>query len=224
MVKEIIYNKVDTVTKTVTRFGDIVIKHRAAVRSNFQNSKEAVFFYTSSSSGPNKQSGAIKQTYDSVILESGIISGMNNNNNSSNKKAGAMIKYEDVYAVCRALDDASRWFSDDRFKDSLFVYSDTSKLPYKIAERYRDLNITISLSINPNAFLSIHPGIISDPMNNISYPGVYFRCEKGLIGGCTVTEFFSLKICVKNLLMNLYSISMELLNQYLMLLKDKYGG
>lgn len=218
---ELMYNKIDTVTKTINKFGDINVKHRAAVRTVFQNSKESIFFYQNKTT-PNKTSAAIKQTYDGIILESAIGSMVNGSNQA--KKPGVLFKYDDVYSVCTAFDNVYKWFNDERFKDSLFVYSEVSKLPYKIAERFKDLNVVVNLSVSPNSFLSIHPGIISDAINNISYPGVYFRSDSGLIGGCTMTEFFNLRICVKNLLINLYSISMELLNQYLTLMNNKYGG
>ena len=66
------------------------------------------------------------------------------------------------------------------------------------------------------SFLSIQPYVITDSLNNIGYPGVILKCQQGVLGTCSLTEFMSLgSILIKNL-ENLYELSIQLMNHFML--------
>lgn len=212
------YDKINTITRIISKFGDINVKHRINLKSKFINSDSSVFIFNDIRD-KDKISGSLKATYDSIVLESNITPTINTGGYS--KKPSAMISYGDVVNTERLFNEVSKWFTDDNYKNHLFLYKDNDSKPYKISDQFRELSCVINLSIGLDSFLSIQPGIISDMLNNVAYPGVYFRSNLGLIGSCTMTEFFDMKICLFNLLNNLYSISLNLLTNFMLIANEK---
>lgn len=212
---------VDSIYRDIDQFGTIRVKHRVNLFSKDKAGKNVPYgkIYVSQKSNGGiigYPSVAFRETKDSLILESGYVF-EKDNPNSVRKPKSVMISYDDVGEIKRCFNEAYKWFTSDPWKNELFKYDEKTGIPYGIAQKYESLNSTCNLKSGMRgAFLAIKPTTVSDPLNSIGYPGVVLIGQQGLIGSCTMTEFFSMRDVVLTNVTNLYQISLELVNQYLL--------
>lgn len=210
---------VDSIYRNVEQFGSILVKHRVNLFQKDKNNKSVPYgkIFTSQKSGGGRQgfpSVAFRSTKDSIILESGFVY---NENDEYKRPNSVLLSYNDVADVKRCFSDVTMWFTEQPYKNELFKYDNVSGVPFGLTQKYETLNVTIDLKSGlRGAFLAIKPGVIIDPLNSIGYPGVIIIGQQGVVGSCTMTEFMSLRDIVINSLNNLYSISVDLINQYLL--------
>ena len=203
----------DSIYKNVVQYGNILIKHRVHIfKQNKSNDKleyERVFTSTKSKGGSiGIPSVSFRGTDDCVILE-------NIPKEQTVKiKPSVYLTYGDISEMKRIFKESTRWFIE--YKNDLFNYENS--IPYSVSSKYQSLNTIMYPKIGiKGTFLSIQPAVVIDPLHGIGYPGVVFKSLSGVIGVCTYTEFLSLQTTVISLLTNLYEISNNLINQYLLL-------
>ena len=210
---------VDSIYKSITQYGNILIKHRVHVyRANKANEKGptsyANIFTSSKSKGGSIgiPSISFRSTDDCIILE-------NIPKEATTKvKPAVYLTYADLADVRRIFKEAINWFVE--YKNDLFNYENS--IPYSVSSKYQNLHAIMYPKIGvKGTFLAIQPTVVMDPMHGIGYPGIVFKSLSGIIGICTYTEFLSLQHMVTNLLSNLYEISNTLINQYLLMNLNK---
>jgi hypothetical protein len=216
----------DRISKVINRFGDIVVKHVVTVsRVDKGISKNVPYGYeyvsrVSYGGALGLNSTSFRDTRDSIILESGINMKMRLKNEQKKIPPSIIISYSDLNEIKNLFEIGLSWFRDDPYKNELFLYSQDNK-PYGISQKYDSLNSICYLKCGIlGSFLSIQPAIINDSLNNISYPGIIFKSNVGILGSCTFSEFLNLKSTLINLLNNLYIASMLLINQIMLYYKE----
>ena len=156
------------------------------------------------------KSVAFRNTRDSIILK-----GISFNKDDIKRiPPSVYLTYSDVSEVKRIFTTASSWFTSD-IKNDLFQYE--NNIPYRVSEKYNELSVVMNCTSGyAGSFLSIQPYVIIDSLNNIGYPGVILKCQQGVLGTCSLTEFMSLgSILIKNL-ENLYELSIQLMNHFML--------
>ena len=210
----------DSIFKNVTIYGNISIKHRVHVFKETKTKEQVEYYkvFTSSKSkgGSNGiPSVSFRGTDDCIILEN-----IPKEINTVKVKPAVYLTYGDIADVKRIFKEATSWFTE--YKNDLFNYENS--VPYSVSSKYQTLSTIMYPKIGiKGTFLAIQPAVIMDPMHGIGYPGVIFKGLSGIIGVCTYTEFLSMQTTVVSLLTNLYEISNNLINQYLMLRNLKGG-
>lgn len=210
-------SNIDSLYRPIATFGNISLEHRVNL---FEQSKvigeKNVPYKKDFTSARSKggmvgcKSSSFRTTKDALILK-----GMYNNKEEVVKiPPSAYISYRDIYEIKKAFKIVHSWFHSD-IKNDLFQYE--NNIPYKISEKYEGLVAIATLKAGIiGGFLAIQPYVISDALNNIGYPGVILKCKTGIIGTCSVSEFMSLgTVLIKNL-ENLYEISINLMNHYML--------
>lgn len=199
------------ICKNITTFGNILIKH--TVKINSYNKNNGSLSKYKSTYAPKNMSAVylrdfyFKESADCIILENNIF----NTNTKGKRRPFISLSYNDVTDVIRILDNANNWFIDPKICNDMYKY-DLYNNPIDINENKKLVSITKLYSSNDD-FMSIQPTIIVD-MNEagISYPGIVIKGKLGIIGTCTLSEFQNMRILLKYLLLNLYSVSLNLLN------------
>ena len=208
---------IDSLYKTIGSFGGITVRHRVAMFQKNTDGKNVPYI---KSYGSSKSKGGMagymsyffRKTNNAIILES---NDYENSKETQKLKNSVYLTQEDSSEVERILDESEFWFKDKELKNNLFVYENDN--PYKVSDKYYSLNTILYPTFGiRGSFLSIQPAVVNDFKTRIGYPGVVLKGITGLIGCCTVQEFLSMSIVVRQNIRNLHSISMELINQYLL--------
>ena len=206
--------KLDSIYKNVAIFGNILVKHRVHIFSVDKLGMCAEYSskFTSSKSKAGKMgypSVNFKSTDDSIILEN-----IPKDSKTDKIRNSVYLSYTDLSEVIRVFKESTEWF--DKYKNDLFEY-DKNNIPYGINQKYSNLHAIMRIKVGlKGTFLAIQPAVILDSMNSSGYPGIIMKTATGYIGSCTLTEFFSLQQIVVNMMKNLYQISNDLINQYLL--------
>lgn len=210
---------IDSIYRTVATFGNISIKHRVHVFSRAKNNSTIPYkskFTSSRSKGGlvGYPSISFRSTDDAIILEN-----IPKKDTKDDKvRVSVYLTYNDISELIRVFKESTNWFTE--YKNDLFEYE--NNVPYGINSKYSNLHSIMKVKIGtPGTFLSIQPAVILDSMNSSGYPGIIIKTLNGYVGSCTLTEYFSMQQIVVNLLKNLYQISNELINQYLL---SEIGG
>lgn len=209
---------IDSLYRPIATFGNICLEHRvnlfepSKVPGEKSNPYKKDFVSAKSKGGIlGFKSVSFRNTKDALIIKS-----MSQNSKDDVKRvpASAYLSYGDISEVKRLFATANSWFTSE-IKNDLFQYD--NDIPYRVSEKYNELSVVINLKSGfVGGFLSVQPYVLSDPLNGIGYPGVIFKCQTGIIGSCSVTEFMSLgNILIKNL-ENLYEISINLMNHFML--------
>lgn len=207
---------IDSIYKNIGSFGGINIKHRVSM---FQKDTDGKNKEYKRNYGSSKSKGGMagymsyffRKTTNAIILESNDF----DSKETQKLKNSVYLTQDDICEVERILDESEFWFKDKELKNNLFVYENNN--PYKVSDKYYSLNTIMYLTYGlRGSFLSIQPAVVNDFKTRIGYPGVVMKGITGVIGCCTVKEFLSMSIVIKQNLRNLHSISMELINQYLL--------
>ena len=212
----------DSIYRDIGVFGNIGLKHRIVLFSKDQktgkNKSYSQRFVSKRSKGGNLGYGSIafKPTSDSLVLETSEYDPEN-----TKIKNTIYLSYNDIGELKRVCNETLHWFEDPEIKNDLYQYE--GKNPYKISDKYGHLHSIMYTSIGmPGSFLVIQPVVINDFKTHMGYPGIVIKSMTGVIGCCTITEFKSLSsILIKNL-EDLYKISLELTNHYM--LYELIGG
>lgn len=207
-------NNVDSIFKTVAAFGNILVKHRVHILTldKSGHSLDYVYKFTSSKSRGGRlgyPSTFFNSSDDGIVLEN-----IPKDKDTDKIKISVYLTYNDISELIRIFEESRSWF--EKYKNDLFEY-DKNGIPYNVNQKYSELHAIMRLRFGiKGSFLAIQPAVILDSLNNTGYPGVILKSNTGCIGTCTITEFFSLQEIVINLMKNLYQISNELVNQYLL--------
>jgi len=213
-MKTKIMNNVDSIFKTVAAFGNILVKHRVHILTldKSGHSLDYVYKFTSSKSRGGRlgyPSTFFNSSDDGIVLEN-----IPKDKDTDKIKISVYLTYNDISELIRIFEESRSWF--EKYKNDLFEY-DKNGIPYNVNQKYSELHAIMRLRFGiKGSFLAIQPAVILDSLNNTGYPGVILKSNTGCIGTCTITEFFSLQEVVINLMKNLYQISNELVNQYLL--------
>lgn len=209
---------VDSLYRPIATFGNISLEHRVNLfePSKVPGEKNVPYkkdFVSAKSKGGivGFKSVSFRNTRDALILKSmNIVS----KDDVKRVPSSAYLSYGDISEIKRIFNIANSWFTSE-IKNDLFQYE--NNIPYRVSEKYKELSALMNLKSGlVGGFLSIQPYVLSDPLNGIGYPGVIFKCQTGIIGSCSVTEFMSLgSILIKNL-ENLYEISINLMNHFML--------
>lgn len=209
---------IDSLYRPIATFGNISLEHRVNLFEQSRVSGEKSIPYKKDFVSAKSKGGIIgfksisfRNTRDALILKS-----MAKSKNDDIKRVppSAYLTYSDISEVKHLFSTANSWFTSE-IKNDLFQYEDN--IPYRVSEKYSDLSVIMNCKNGyVGGFLSIQPYVLSDPLNDIGYPGVIFKCQQGVIGTCSVTEFMSLgTILIKNL-ENLYELSLTLMNHFML--------
>lgn len=209
---------IDSLYRPIATFGNIGLEHRVNLFEPSRVSGEKSIPYKKDFVSSKSKGGVIgfksisfRSTRDALILKS-----MTSYSKDDVKRipASAYLSYNDISEVKRIFNTANSWFTSE-IKNDLFQYE--NNIPYRVSEKYNELSVIMNCKNGLiGGFLSIQPYVLSDPLNNIGYPGVIFKCQTGVIGTCSVTEFMSLgSILIKNL-ENLYELSIQLMNHFML--------
>lgn len=214
---------IDSIYKDIGVFGTIGMKHRIVLFSKDsktgKNRQYCNQFVSKRSKGGSLgyKSLAFRPTTDSILLETHEF----DNNDMIKLKNSLYLTYEDLGEVKRVCNEVMHWFNDPEIKNNLFQYENNN--PYKVSDMYANLHSIMYTSIGlKGSFLVIQPAIINDFKTKVGYPGVIIKSITGVVGCCTITEFKSLSSILISNLTDLYKISLELLNHYM--LYEMIGG
>lgn len=202
----------DSVYKDIGTFGSVGLKHRVVLFSKGTdgNNRPYVNQYKSTKSkggSAGLMSYYFRRTTNALILES--------TEPVSKVKNSIYFTQEDTMDSIRFLDEALNWFKDPEIKNNLFEYEGNN--PYKVSDKYNKLHSMMCPTHGlRGAFVSIQPAVINDFRTRLGYPGVVIKGVTGVVGCCTVKEFENLVHIFKRSMLDLHSISMELLNHYMM--------
>lgn len=212
-------NDINKISKRIITIGGIQVKHYIKIPTTDKFGKKFPYINTYKGGGMALPTCYVIQTSDAIILESVI--------SDSERKDGirtisVYLSYNDIMGLKNLFDEGYRWFTDPSIKNELFSYTKEGK-PYKISEKYTQLNYLINLknSLLQGAYLCVQPAIVTDTKNIVTYPGVIFKCVNGILGMCTMEEFMNLRTLMDNLMTNLYQNSLLLINNALMASDDK---
>lgn len=206
----------DSIYKEIGVFGNIQLKHRVALFQKDNSGKNKPY---KRSYGSSKSKGGMagymsyffRKTTNAIILESYDFE----NKDTQKIKNSVYLTQEDISEVERMLNESEMWFKDKELKNNLFVYEGNN--PYKISDKYYELCSIIYPTYGiRGGFLSIQPAVVNDFKTRIGYPGVVIKSITGVIGCCTVKEFLSMSIILRQNLRNIHQLSMELINQYML--------
>lgn len=213
----------DSIYKPIGVFGTISMKHRVVLFSKEPNknmNKPFVNRFTSKrSKGGALGYGSIsfKPTTDSIMLETCDFDSKDTNI----IKNTVYLTYGDIGGIKTLCNEVSSWFKNPDIKNDLFQYENNN--PYKISDKYAQLHASLYTTIGiKGSFLIIQPAVINDFKTKMGYPGVVLKCLTGVIGCCTISEFESLASTLVTNLNDLYKISLDLVNQYM--LTELIGG
>lgn len=210
-------SSVDRINKVISKFGSITVKHSVKVSNIEKNTNRPLpvgYTYVSKLSAgglAGLKSISMRDTKDAIIFES---TNRSLNNNDKRAQVSVYCSYEDVYSIKELFDTVSAWFIKDEYKNDLFKY-DSHNMPFGITQKYETLNATCNIKSGfiLDQMICIQPTVVFDQtLNKINYPGIVMKCKNGIIGYCTVMEFFNMKIAALNLLYNLYQNSLLLVN------------
>ena len=208
---------IDSLYRPIANFGNIGLEHRVNLfePSKVSGEKNVPYrkdFVSTKSKGGiiGFKSVAFRNTRDSIILKGVSFS----KDDIKRVPPSVYLTYSDVSEVKRIFTTASSWFTSD-IKNDLFQYE--NNIPYRVSEKYNELSVVMNCTSGyAGSFLSIQPYVIIDSLNNIGYPGVILKCQQGVLGTCSLTEFMSLgSILIKNL-ENLYELSIQLMNHFML--------
>ena len=207
--------EIEKVSKYICKIGDMIIEH-VSMKYTFDkktakdNSSFRIRTNKTTRAGSNGLSSIyIGNTFDKIILRS--TKDMVKNENVWVPPPSIQFGYGDFNNLKIALDSVKEWFTDDKFRNELFLYSTDSK-PISVSSKYADLNVKFkSHSGIRDSCMQIEPHVVSSFMDVERYPGILIRGESGIIGTCTYIELFELRIILLDLLKNLYSNSLNLL-------------
>ena len=208
---------IDSIYRPIAVFGNISLEHRVNLFETSRVSGEKNIPYKKDFVSAKSKGGMVgyksvsfRSTRDALILKSMMM----NKEDVKRIPASAYLSYNDISEVKRLFNTATSWFTSD-IKNDLFQYEDN--IPYRVSEKYNELSVIMNCKNGMiGGFLSIQPYVLSDPLNNIGYPGVILKCQNGVIGTCSITEFMSLgSVLIKNL-ENLYELSIQLMNHYML--------
>ena len=209
--------EVDSIYREVGTFGTIGIKHRVVMFSKdgkYGKNKSYVRQYVSSKSNGGKaglSSFLYRGTADSIVIETKDYE----NKDSVKMKNTIYLSYSDISEVERVCKEAISWFENPQIKNDLFQYENNN--PYKISDKYSSLHAIMYPIIGINgAFLVIQPAVITDFKTRMGYPGVLIKSITGVVGCCTITEFKSMVIVLMSSLRDLYKLSLDLINHYML--------
>lgn len=206
-------NDVDKITKMVCRIGDMVIKHTSNLKlyNKTNNKYENVIRKiknNATKAGVNGLSSIyINNSYDHIYLES--INPSVKTGNTYVPPPSVSFGYGDLTNLKTTLDFAKVWFEADEYRDDLFIYSKSNK-PINVNSKYIDLNVVFKSHGYLNSSMRIEPYVISNNIGVDSYPGVRIRGSTGIIGHCSVDEFYELRTILLELIKNLYQNSLLL--------------
>lgn len=207
-------NNIDKVSKIVCKIGDMIIKHTA--NRKLYNKKlgkyEGIIRKVrngSTKAGVNGLSSIyIGNSFDKVIVEAS--SPIMQSKDVYLPPPSISIGYGDFTNLKIVLDEVKTWFELEEYRNNLFIYSKDGK-PISINSKYNNLNIQFkSHGYLNNSKMQIEPYVISNNINIESYPGILIRGQTGIIGRCSVTEFYELRMILLELVKNLYQNSLLL--------------
>lgn len=207
---------IDSIYKQIGNFGGISVKHRVSLfqaDSNGKNKEYKRFYGSSKSKGgmAGYMSYYFRKTTNALILESNDF----DSKETQKIKNSVYLTQDDLSEVERILNESEFWFKDPELKNNLFVYENNN--PYKVSDKYYELCSIMYLTYGlRGSFLSIQPAVVNDFKTRIGYPGVVIKSITGVVGCCTVKEFLSMSMIIRQNLRNLHSISLELLNHYML--------
>jgi hypothetical protein len=212
----------DSIYKDIGTFGTIGLKHRVVLFSKDtktgKNKPYEQNFVSNKSKGGKCGYNSIyyRSTTESIILETRDF----DTKDDIKLKNSIYLTYNDIGEIERVCKEVTSWFENPQIKNDLFQYENNN--PYKISDKYMQLHSIMYPAIGLNrAFLVIQPAVITDFKTRMGYPGVIIKSISGVVGCCTITEFKSLsKILISNL-RDLYKISLDLMNHYML---DKLIG
>lgn len=208
---------IDSVYRPIAIFGNIALEHRVNLFETSRVAGEKNIPYKKDFVSAKSKGGIIgfksvsfRSTKDALILKSTML----NKEDVKRIPPSAYLSYNDISEVKRLFNTATSWFTSD-IKNDLFQYEDN--IPYRVSEKYNELSVIMNCKNGMiGGFLSVQPYVLSDPLNNIGYPGVILKCQNGVIGTCSITEFMSLgSVLIKNI-ENLYELSIQLINHYML--------
>lgn len=209
---------IDSIYKDVGTFGSIHLKHRVVLYTKGQDSKPKPYvsrYVSSRSKGGSVgfESYYYRKTNNALILESWDFDG---ERNTSNKlKNSVYFTQDDTANAIGFFNEALSWFKDSEIKNNLFEYQ--GNYPYKVADNYSRLHAMMYPTHGiKGAFISIQPAVVTDFKTKLGYPGVVIKGITGVIGCCTVKEFETLHSVFITNLKILHSLSVELMNHYML--------
>lgn len=212
--------KIDRITKLICRISDMNIKHitnEAIFNSHsgkVENSVKKI--KTQSKTGVNGYTSIyIGNTFDKISLEN--INPQVKTNNVYVPPCSVNFGYGDYTNLKIALDAVNEWFKNDDFRNDMYIYSNKGK-PISVNSKYKDLYVNFrshGSNLN-NGIMTIYPTVISFNIGVDSYPGIEIRGQTGIIGHCSVTEFYELRMILLDSIKNLYqnSLMLMLLGEY----------
>ena len=209
--------EVDSIYREIGTFGTIGIKHRVVLFSkdgkNGKNKQYAKQYVSNKSNGGKAglSSFLYRGTSDSIVIETKDYE----NKDSVKMKSMIYLSYTDISEVDRVCREAISWFENPQIKNDLFQYENNN--PYKISDKYAGLHAIMYPIIGINGtFLVIQPAVITDFKTRMGYPGVLIKTITGVVGCCTITEFKSFVIVLMSSLRDLYKLSLDLINHYML--------
>lgn len=142
-----------------------------------------------------------RKNNDYIYLESRV-------NTDINSPYGEFMKcriyYKDFVSVLNKLNEVVEWFK----LSDLFTRDPVSNQIVDV--KYKDLIGLIYFRGGNGRFLSFSPSIVYD--NQLVYPGVQLKTNKGNLANITYDEFLTLKLCLDEYMTHFNLFSMELLN------------
>ena len=207
----------DSIYKEIGTFGTIGLKHRVVLFSKDNKTgknKPYMQKYISNKSKGGKcgyNSFFYRMTTESIVIETKDF----DNKDDTKLKNTIYLTYNDIGEVERVCKEVISWFENPQIKNDLFQYEDNN--PYKISDKYAQLHSIMYPSIGINgAFLVVQPAVITDFKTRMGYPGIIIKSITGVLGCCTITEFKSMAMILISNLKDLYKISLDLMNHYML--------
>ena len=222
-------NDVNSINKTITTIGDITISHKVVV---FRKQKMVTtsYPYMNEYKINNSESYYLRETKDYIVLTEGFgkfDSEERIERLKTHKKNSVLMTYSDISNIITLLNNASKWFTEDEYRNNLFKYDETG-VPYAVSDKYENLCTLTNIVTGQDNFISIQPVVVGNALNSVGFPGVVIKCQTGVIGSCSMTEFMTLKRLLINLLDNLYSNSIALMDHFIKMYEcgglDKWDG
>lgn len=195
--------KVHRIIKLVSTFNDVSVKHIV-----YMLEKKKDVFEDLRSSYP--QQGVYKDPrYNIINLYTKSREGISIESTShklNDSPISTYFTYNNLYEVKEFLNECSKWFTDNNMGD-IFKYTQNGK-PFGITDKYSDYFNVIYFKGQRNRYLIGVPAVIYDGED--SYTGIRLKNESGIIGDMTNSEFMNFKMCLEDLIHNLYSNSLIL--------------
>lgn len=228
------YENIEYINRGITTIGSISIAHKVSVYKAPKKGSNDPQQYHRKQCSSYTFAGKLgypsyfcRETKDYIVLQEGIAATktveeyerQKENITYKKRHVSVLLTYADVDNIKTTFDIASNWFIDEKYRNNLFLY-DQSGIPYGLSHNFDTLSVLTNLTTGKGSFLSIQPAVVLDALNSIGYPGVVLKCSSGILGTCTMAEFFSLKRIVIHLLDNLYTNTLCLLNHLYILQKQ----